>query len=88
MVDPSNMAPPSNSPLSFISHGDPAIMDELPHYSSSADIYNISHDLYSNISDDGTGINEMCSKYNLTLPMHHHYPSSAFVEQSKAGMDM
>jgi hypothetical protein len=75
---PSNVAPPSNSTLSFMSHGDPAIVDELPHHSSSADI---SHDVHSNISDGGTGINEMCSKHSLTLPMHHHYPSPALTSR-------
>lgn len=93
MVNPSNMAPPSVSPLSFMSHGDPAIVDQSPplsmmHRSSSADVYNMGHDHHSNISDDGTGLNEMYSKHSLALPMHSHSPSPAFVEQSQADMDM
>lgn len=79
--------------LSFMSHGDPAIVDQSPplsmmHRSSSADVYNMGHDHHSNISDDGTGLNEMYSKHRLTLPMHSHSPSPAFVEQSQADMDM
>jgi carbonic anhydrase len=93
MIDPSNMAPPSVSPLSFMSHADPAIVDQSPplsmmHRSSSADVYNMGHDPHSNISDDGTGLNEMYSKHSLALPMHSHSPSPAFIEQSQADMDM
>jgi hypothetical protein len=91
MADPSGMVPPSSvSPLSFMSHGDPAIVDQSPplsmmHRSSSADMYNMSHDHHSNISDDGT-LNEMYSKHTLNLPMHPHSP--AYAEQSAADMDM
>lgn len=91
MVDTSGMIPPSVSPLSFMSHGDPAIVDQSPplsmmHRSASADVYSMSHDHHSNISDDGTGLNEMYSKHTLNLPMHPHSP--AFAEQSAADMDM
>lgn len=92
MVDPSNLVPPSVSPLSFMSHGDPAIVDQSPplsmmHRSASADVYSMSHE-HSNMSDDGTGLNEMYSKHSLTLPMHAHSPSPAFGDQSQADMDM
>jgi hypothetical protein len=92
MADPSGgMIPPSVSPLSFMSHGDPAIVDQSPplsmmHRSASADVYSMSHEHHSNISDDGTGLNEMYSKHTLNLPMHPHSP--AFAEQSAADMDM
>jgi hypothetical protein len=93
MVDPSNMAAHSVSPLSFMSHGDPAIVDQSPplsmmHRSASADMYNMSHDPHSNISEDGHGLNEMYSKHSLTLPMHPHSPSPAYLDQSQAEMDM
>jgi len=90
--DPSSMAPPSVSPMPFMNHGDPAIVDQSPplsmmHRSASAqDVYNMSHDHHSNMSDDGTGLNEMYSKHTLNLPMHAHSP--AFAEQSAADMDM
>lgn len=96
MVDPSNMVPPSVSPLSFMSHGDPAIVDQSPplsmmHRSASADVYshmNMSHD----VSDDNAALNEMYSKHTLTLPMHPHSPSPAFADhahaQAQADMDM
>lgn len=88
--DPSSMAPPSVSPLSFMSHADPAIVDQSPplsmmHRSTSADVYSMSHDP-SNVSDDGSGLNEMYSKHTLNLPMHPHSP--AFVEQGAGDMDM
>jgi len=92
MVNPSGgMIQPSVSPLSFMSHGDPAIVDQSPplsmmHRSVSADVYTLSHDHHSNISDDGTGLNEMYSKHTLNLPMHPHSP--AFAEQAAADMDM
>jgi hypothetical protein len=91
MIDPSGMNPPSVSPLSFMSHGDPAIVDQSPplsmiRRSPSADIYGLSHDPHSSISDDGTGLNEMYSKHTLNLPMHPH--STTFAEQQAADMDM
>jgi len=92
MVDNAGgMIPPSVSPLSFMSHGDPAIVEQSPpmsmlHRSASADVYSMSHEQHSNISDDGTGLNEMYSKHSLNLPMHPHSP--AFAEQSAADMDM
>jgi hypothetical protein len=93
MVDPSNMIPPSVSPLSFMSHGDPAIVDQSPplsmmHRSASADVYAMSHHEHATMSDDGSGLNEMYSKHTLTLPMHPHSPSPAFLEQSQADLDM
>jgi len=92
MVDTSGMIPPSVSPLSFMSHGDPAILDQSPplshmHRSASADVYSMSHEHPSNISEDGTGLNEMYSKHNLNLPMHPHSPAFA-EQQSAADMDM
>lgn len=93
MVDSSNMAPPSVSPLSFMSHADPAIVDQSPpmgmmHRSASADVYSMGHDHHAAMSDDGHGLNEMYSKHTLTLPMHNHSPSPAFMEQSQADLDM
>ncbi|EKD20451.1 uncharacterized protein L3040_004260 [Drepanopeziza brunnea f. sp. 'multigermtubi'] len=83
------MIQPSVSPLSFMSHADPAIVDQSPpmmmHRSASADVYTMQHD-HSNISDDGTGLNEMYSKHTLNLPMHPHSPP--FTEQSQADIDM
>lgn len=89
--DPTNLVPPSVSPLSFMSHGDPAIVDQSPplammHRSPSAEVYNMGHDHHSNMSDDGTGLNEMYSKHTLNLPMHPHSPG--YTEQSAADMDM
>ncbi|KAG0648839.1 Homeobox HOY1 [Hyphodiscus hymeniophilus] len=91
MVDASGMIQPSVSPLSFMSQGDPAIVDQSPplsmmHRSASADVYSMSHDHHSNISDDGHGLNEMYSKHTLNLPMHPHSP--AYADQSQADMDM
>ncbi len=92
MMDPSGaMIQPSPSPLSYMSPGDPAIVDQSPPMSmmgrsSSVDVYNMSQDPNSNLSDDGNGLNEMYSKHSLNIPMHSHSP--AFVEQSAADMDM
>jgi hypothetical protein len=91
MADNSGMIPPSVSPLSFMSHGDPAIVDQSPplsmmHRSASADVYSMSHDQHSNMSEDGSGLNDMYSKHTLNLPMHPHSP--AFAEQAAADMDM
>ncbi|TVY37403.1 Homeobox protein [Lachnellula occidentalis] len=85
------MIPPSVSPLAYLNHGDPAIVDQSPplsmmHRSASADVYTMAHEHPSNISDDGTSLNEMYSKHTLNLPMHSHSP--AFTEQSSADMDM
>lgn len=95
MVDPSNMVPPSVSPLSFMSHGDPAIVDQSPplammHRSASADVYTMGHhgSMAESTSDDGTGLNEMYSKHSLNLPMHPHSPAYHGMEQSQADMDM
>lgn len=89
MVNPASLGvPPSVSPLSFVGHGEPAIVDQSPPMSmmgrsASADIYH-NHD--SAVSDDGTSLNEMYSKHTLNLPMHPHSP--AYVDQSQAEMDM
>ncbi|CAG8956405.1 hypothetical protein HYFRA_00003788 [Hymenoscyphus fraxineus] len=85
------MVQPATSPLSYMGHGDPAIVDQSPpmsmmHRSNSADVYGMSHDGHTSISDDGTGLNEMYSKHTLNMPMHPHSP--AFPEQSAADMDM
>jgi hypothetical protein len=92
MVDPTGMVPPSVSPLSFMGHGDPAIVDQSPplsmmHRSASTDVYNLSHDQHSNISDDGAGLNEMYSKHTINLPLHPHSPAYA-EQQAAADMDM
>lgn len=94
MADPSQLAPPhSMSPLSFMSHGDPAIVDQSPplsmmHRSASADMYSMSHggSMAGDMSDDGTGLNEMYSKHTLNLPMHPHSPAYSNVEPGD--MDM
>lgn len=104
MADPSQMVQTSHSPLSFMSHGDPAIVDQSPplsmmHRSHSADVYSMSHEHPSNVSDDGNGLNEMYSKHTLNLPMHPHSPhphtpihhphSPAYADQQAAAdMDM
>lgn len=99
MVDPTTMGvQPSVSPLSFMSHNDPAIVDQSPpltmmHRSSSADHYMMNP---SNLSDDGSSLNEMYSKHTLTLPMNHQSPTpsgysptpSGYLEQSQVDMDM
>ena len=104
MVDPQHMIPPSVSPLSFMSHGDPAIVDQSPplnmmHRSASADMYSMPHDPngHAAMSDDGSGLNELYSKHTLNIPMHPHSPafsngshSPAFMGQdhSQADLDM
>ncbi|RFU28864.1 hypothetical protein B7463_g7489, partial [Scytalidium lignicola] len=92
MVDPSNMVAPSVSPLSFMSHGDPAIVDQSPplammHRSASAEMYNMPPDPHSNMSDDGTGLNEMYSKHTLGMSMNPHSPVT-YSDQAAADMDM
>lgn len=91
MVNPASLGvpAPSVSPLSFTSHGDPAIVDQSPPLSmigrsASADIYH-NHDS-SAISDDGASLNEMYSKHTINLPLHPHSP--AFIEANPADMDM
>ncbi|KAJ9143822.1 Homeobox protein HOY1 [Pleurostoma richardsiae] len=90
MVNPSNLVPPSVSPLSFSSHGDPAIVDQSPPLSmigrpSSADLYPVHES--SAISDDGTSLNEMYSKHTINLPMHPPH-SPAFIDPSQSDLDM
>jgi hypothetical protein len=90
MVNPTTLGvPPSVSPLSFASHGDPAIVDQSPPMtlidrSASADIYH-GHDS-SAISDDGHGLNDMYSKHTINLPLHPHSP--AFAESAQPDFDM
>jgi hypothetical protein len=92
MMDPSGqMIQPSVSPLSFMSHGDPAIVDQSPPLSmmgrpASADVYGMSQDPHTNNSDDGNGLNEMYSKHSLNIPMQSQSP--AYVDQVSADMDM
>jgi hypothetical protein len=89
MVNPTTLGvPPSVSPLSFASHGDPAIVDQSPPLSmidrsASADIYPIHES--SAMSDDGQGLNEMYSKHTINLPMHPHSPAFA---ESQPDFDM
>lgn len=90
MMNPQTLIPPSVSPLSFASHGDPAIVEQSPPMgmlgrSASADIYPL-HGDSSAISDDGTSLNDMYSKHTINLPMHPHSP--AFVEAAQADLDM
>lgn len=85
------MIPPSVSPLSFMSHGDPAIVDQSPplsmmHRSASADMYRMSQEHKPSMSEDGHNLNEMYSKHTLNLPMHPHSP--AYSEHHAADMDM
>ncbi|ROW02797.1 hypothetical protein VSDG_01800 [Cytospora chrysosperma] len=89
MVHPSNLVPQSVSPLSFTSHGDPAIVDQSPPLSmvgrpGSSDLYPV-HE--SAVSDDGTSLNEMYSKHTINLPMHPPH-SPVYVETSQADLDM
>ncbi|RKF57571.1 putative homeobox domain-containing protein [Golovinomyces cichoracearum] len=77
----------SGSPLSFMTQGDPAIVNQSPplfmmHRSPSADAYTMSHG-YSNMSDDGTGLNEMYSKHTINLPIQ----SPKFSEHSEMDMN-
>ncbi|KAG9242725.1 putative homeobox protein HOY1 [Calycina marina] len=89
----SGMIQPSVSPLSFMSHGshgEPAIVDQSPplsmmHRSSSADVYTMGHE-HPNMSEDGSGLNEMYSKHTLNLPVHPHSPS--YADQNAVDMDM
>lgn len=72
MMDPTQMIPPSVSPLSHMSHHDPVIADQSPplsgiHRSASADMFTM-QDHPSNLSDDGLMLSEMYSKQNLNLP--------------------
>jgi hypothetical protein len=91
MVNPASLGvPPSVSPLSFASHGDPAIVDQSPPLSmmgrsSSADLYHSHHD-GSAVSDDGHNMNDLYSKHTLSLPMHPHSP--AYADTNQAEMDM
>jgi len=93
MINPQSMGvPPSVSPLSFASHGDPAIVDQSPPLtmlgrSSSADIFP-THGDSSAISDDGTSLNEMYSKHTINLPMHPPHSPATFVEQNQTDLDM
>lgn len=85
------MIPPSVSPLSFMNHGDPAIVDQSPplsmmHRSASADMYRMSQEHKPSMSEDGHNLNEMYSKHTLNLPMHPHSP--AYSEQHATDMDM
>lgn len=89
MVNNSSLVPQAMSPLSFTSHGDPAIVDQSPPMSmvgrpGSADLYPV-HE--SAMSDDGASLNEMYSKHSINLPMHPPH-SPAFVETSQADLDM
>ena len=78
MMDPSQTIPPSASPLSHVSHGDPVIADQSPplsgmHRSASVDMFSLGHDP-SAMSDDGLMLSEMYSKQNLNQ-MHMAMPS-------------
>lgn len=87
-LSPLPQIPQSVSPLSYTSHGDPAIVEQSPPLSmlqrpASADMYGMGE---SAISDDGHSLNEMYSKHTINLPMHPHSPG--FAEPSQADLDM
>ena len=68
MMDPAHLLPPSNTPLSHMSHPDPVIADHSPplsslHRSGSADMFSMAHE--SNLPDDGLMLSEMYSKQDL-----------------------
>lgn len=98
MLDPSAMVPNSISPLSFMSHHDPAIVDQSPpmamlHRSASAsdvdaELYP-SHHLHGGLggmTDDGTGLEGLYSKHTLNLPMHPHSPYGGSMGGMGGGM--
>ncbi|KAI5857452.1 homeobox-domain-containing protein [Durotheca rogersii] len=87
-LSPLPQIPQSVSPLSYTSHGDPAIVEQSPPLSmlqrpASTDMYGMSD---SAISDDGHGLNEMYSKHTINIPMHPHSPG--YMEPSQADLDM
>lgn len=87
-LSPLPQIPQSVSPLSYTSHGDPAIVEQSPPLSmlprpSSADLYGMGE---SAISDDGHSLNEMYSKHTINIPMHPHSPG--YVESGHGDLDM
>ncbi|KEZ40450.1 Homeobox domain-containing protein [Scedosporium apiospermum] len=89
MVNPSNMPPPSVSPLSFNGPSEPSIVEQSPPMAmlgrpASADAYQMNDSCA--VSDDGTNLNEMYSKHSINLPLHPHSP--AYVEQQQSEVDM
>jgi hypothetical protein len=90
MVNPSTLVPPSVSPLSFNSPGEPSIVEHSPPLSmigrsASADIY-AGGDGSCAISDDGTSLNELYSKHTINLPMHPHGPT--YMQENPSEMDV
>lgn len=82
-----SLVQPIGSPLSFMSHADPAIVNQSPplammHRSPSSDPYAMTPG-FSNLSDDGTGLNEMYSKHNINLSI----APPGFVEHSEMDLN-
>jgi hypothetical protein len=87
MVDPSNFngIPPSVSPLSAISHGDPVIANQSPPLSSlgrshSADLYAMQQDPHMG---EDMSLNEMYAKQHISLPFR-----SPLGDDNQDGLDM
>lgn len=64
----------SMSPLSAIGHGDPVIANQSPPManiprSPSADMFSMTNEHQSSMSDEGLMLSEMYSKQNLNLPI-------------------
>ncbi|PGG95544.1 hypothetical protein AJ79_09999 [Helicocarpus griseus UAMH5409] len=74
MVDQQTVMPHSASPLSHVSQAEPMIADQSPplskiHGTGSDDMFSLSADHVSGLSDDGLMLSEMYSKQNLNMPM-------------------
>ena len=81
-----NGASAAVSPMPYNGPTEPSIVEQSPPPMSmmgrpgSADIYG-ANDGSCAISDDGTGLNDMYSKHNINLPMHHHSPGYSHSQQ-------
>ena len=74
MLEHNHLNHPSMSPLSVMSHGDPAIADQSPqlsnmHRSASADFLSMSSGHHSSILDEDTMLSDMYSKQSMALPL-------------------
>ncbi|KAF4436511.1 hypothetical protein F53441_13222 [Fusarium austroafricanum] len=90
MVNPESGVPPSVSPISFNSPGEPNILEQSPPMSmmgrpGSTDLYPM-NDGSCAVSEDGTSLNEMYSKHTINMPMHTASPG--FVQHQQADLDM
>lgn len=86
LVDPSNMIPPSHTPLSHVGHSEPQIASQSPpldamHRSASADMFGMGQEHHV-INDESLMLSEMYSKQNLNMPM----PSPGFDENGMLTM--